>query len=176
MDDPPEMVYRSTIIIPVGNKMVYTDADFDSPGISKVVEFESEYENDIDYAREELYAVEKGESTIEEAYEVIRLFTGIENINEYETENRANDGRYDRRTERGKSQSDTYHNNFLQERIRSANEIIHSVNNENTIESQKASSKDGVFSNSQKEYFKDSVVPWMTRQKWCIVQPALLVP
>lgn len=134
------------IIIPIGNKLVYTDANFDSPGISKVIEIDSEYENDIDYAREELYAVEKGESTIEEAYEVIRLFTGIENINEYKTENRANDGEYDRRTSRGKSQSDSYHNNFLQERIRSANEIIHAVNNENT----KASSQDGVFSNAKK--------------------------
>ena len=133
------------IIVPIGNKLVYTDANFDSPGISRVIEFESDYENDIDYAREELYAVEKGESTIEEAYEVIRLFTGIENINEYKTENRANAGKYDRRTSRGKSQSDSYHNNFLQERIRSANEIIHAVNSENA----KTSSKDDVFSNVQ---------------------------
>jgi len=138
------------IIIPVGDKLVYTDANYDSPGISKIIQIESEYESDIDYAREELYAVEKGESTIEEAYEVIRLFTGIENINEYETENRANDGKYDRRTSRGKSQSDTYHNNFLQERIRTANEIIHSVNNESIAETNKASSQDGVFFDAQK--------------------------
>ena len=142
------------IIIPIGNKLVYTDANYDSPGISKVIEIDSEYEGDIDYAREELYAVEKGESTIEEAYEVIRLFTKVENINEYETENRANDGKYDRRTGRGKGKSDSYHNNFMQERIRSANEIIHSVNNENA----KASSEDGVFFDAQEEYFKDSVV------------------
>lgn len=135
------------IIIPVGNKLVYTDANFDSPGISKIIEIDSDYEYDVDYAREELYAVEKGESTIEEAYEIIRLFTKIENINEYQTENRANAGKYDRRTGRGKSQSDTYHNNFLQERIRSANEIINSVNNERA----KASSKDGVFSNAKKD-------------------------
>ena len=135
------------IIIPVGNKLVYTDANFDSPGIRKIIEIGSDYEYDVDYARKELYAVEKGESTIEEAYEIIRLFTKIEDINEYQTDNRANAGKYDRRTSRGKSQSDTYHNNFLQERIRSANEIINSVNNERS----KASSKDGVFSNTQKD-------------------------
>ena len=145
------------IIIPVGNKLVYTDANYDSPGISKVIEFESEYENDIDMAREEFYAVEKAESTIEEAYELVRLFTKIENINEYETENRANDGKYDRRTSRGKGQSDTFHNNFLQERIRSANEIIHSVNNENINQNGKASSKDGVFFDAQKDGVKYSI-------------------
>lgn len=137
------------IIIPINNKLVYTDANFESVGVSKIIEFESEYESDIDIARKEIYAVEEGESTIEEAYEVIRLFTKIENINEYETENRANYGKYDRRTSRGKSQSDTKHNNFLQERIRSANEIINSVNNENT---DKASSKDGVFFDAPIKY------------------------
>jgi len=139
------------IIIPVNNKLVFTDADMDSPGINKIVEFESEYENDIDYAREEFYAVEKGESTVEEAYEIVRLFTKIENINEYETENRQNDGKYDRRTGRGKGQSDTYHDNFLQERIRRANETINAVNNE------KASSQDGVFFDAKNSNTKYSV-------------------
>ncbi|MGN1083571.1 MAG: hypothetical protein ACI4QX_01090 [Lachnospiraceae bacterium] len=134
------------IIIPINNKLVYTDANMDSPGIRKIVEFESEFESDIDFAREEFYAVEKGESTVEEAYEVARLFTKIENINEYETENRENVGKYDRRTGRGKGQSDTYHDNFLQERIRRANETINSVNNE------KASSQDGKSASGNARY------------------------
>lgn len=134
--------------------MVYTDANFDSVGVSKIIEFESDYENDIDIARKEIYAVEEGESTIEEAYEVIRLFTKIENINEYKTEDRANDGKYDRRTSRGKSQSDIKHNNFLQERIRSANEIINSVNNEN---SEQVSSTDDAFFDAQNDTVKYSI-------------------
>lgn len=142
------------IIIPINNKLVYTDANFDSVGVSKIIEFESDYENDIDIAREEIYAVEEGESTIEEAYEAIRLFTKIENINEYETEDRANDGKYDRRTSRGKSQSDTKHNNFLQERIRSANEIINSVNNEKR---EQVSSADDAFFNAQNDTVKYSI-------------------
>ena len=47
--------------------------------------------------------------------------------------------RYDRRTKRGKGKSDSYHANFMQDRIRCADEIIHSVN------ASKASSKEGVF-------------------------------
>lgn len=40
------------IIIPVNNKLVYTDANYDSPGISKVIEIGSDIENEIDEAKE----------------------------------------------------------------------------------------------------------------------------
>ena len=89
-----------------------------------ICEFDVLCENDIDYAREEIYAVEEGKSTIEDAYDIITLLTGIKNINEYKVENSQDARGYDRRTGRGKSQSDSYYNKFLQDRVGSINEII----------------------------------------------------
>lgn len=131
------------IIIPINNKLVYTDANFDSPGIRKVIEFDSEYEDEIDAARRLIYEAEKSESGISDAYEIIEDIIGYEIIHEYMQKNSSNDKRYDRRTGRGKSQSDSYHANFLQERIRRANEIISSVNQENNVEP--SSEDDGFF-------------------------------
>ncbi len=127
------------IIIPVNNKLVYTDANFDSPGIKKVVEFDTEYEDEMDIARGWIYEAEKNKSEISDAYEIIENIVGNEFIFEYIQKSSESAERYDRRTSRGKSKSDSYHSSFLQERIRRANEIIHSVNNEQT------SSEDGVF-------------------------------
>lgn len=127
------------IIIPVNNKLVYTDANFDSPGISKIIEINSDIENEIDEARSWIYGAEKGEYSLTDAYEFIESIAGNEIINEYKQKSSSNAKGYDRRTGRGKSRSDSYHSSFLQERIRRANEIINSVNNEQT------SSEDGVF-------------------------------
>lgn len=159
---------KGDIIIPVNNKLVYTDANFDSPGISKVIEFNSDVETEIDEARRWIYEAEKGEYTLTDAYEIIEGLTGNEFISEYNQESSESAEKYDRRTSRGKSKSDSYHANFMQDRIRRANEIIHSVNDS------KASSEDGVFfdgkyslsedtngnklSDKQKEYFKDSKI------------------
>lgn len=43
------------IIIPVFNKLVYTDGRYSNPGISKIVEINSEYENEIDEVRRTIY-------------------------------------------------------------------------------------------------------------------------
>ena len=126
------------IIIPIGNKLVYTDANFDSPGIMKVVEFDSEYEDDVDCARGWIYEAEKRESKVGDAYEIIQTFVGYEFIHEYIQRGSEFAEGYDRRTSRGKSQSDSYYANIMQERIRRIREIIKSVNGE-------ASSEDGVF-------------------------------
>ncbi len=161
---------NGNIIIPVNNKLVYTDTNTESVGVSKIIEFDSEFENEIDEARRIIYEVEKRKSEIEDAYEIIEETFGIGFVNESKTKSSKTHGRYDRRTERGKSKSDSYHANFLQERIRSANEIIHSVNNKNA-DNQKVSSNDDAFfgakfsisdtegkqlSKGQQEYFKDS--------------------
>lgn len=127
------------IIIPVNNKLVYTDANFDSPGIRKVIEVDSEYEDEVDIARRLIYESEKGKYSLTDAYEIIEEFIGQEVIHEYNQKGSSNAKGYDRRTGRGKSRSDSYHSSFLQERIRRANEIINSVNKGQT------SSEDGVF-------------------------------
>lgn len=134
------------IIIPVNNKLVYTDGDYDSPGINKVIEFDSDTETEIDEARRLIYGAEKGKYTLTDAYEVIEAFTRDGFINEYSEKGSKSGKRYDRRTGRGKSRSDSYHAGFLQERIGRANEIIGNVNN-----SQEASSEGDVFFDGEKK-------------------------
>lgn len=131
------------IIIPINNKLIYTDANYESPGISKIIEIRSDVENEIDEARSWIYGAEKGEYSLADAYEVIESITGHEVVNEYNQKSSEFAGRYDRRTGRGKSKSDSYHANFMQDRIRRANEIIKSVNDE-------TSSEDGVFFDANK--------------------------
>ena len=131
------------IIIPIDNKLVYTDADYDSPGISRVIEFDSDIETEIDEARGWIYEAEKGKFTLSDAYEIIETITGNEFISEYTQKSSESAEKYDRRTSRGKSQSDSYHSGFMQDRIGRANEIINRVNNE-------ASSEGDAFSNTQK--------------------------
>ena len=134
-----------------------------------IIQLDTEYEDEMDIARSWIYGAEKGEYSITDAYEVIESIAGNEIINEYNQKSSKSAERYDRRTSRGKSQSDSYHSSFMQERIRRANEIIHSVNKEKT------SSEDGVFfdaennvkysiadsdgnqlTKEQQEYFKNS--------------------
>jgi hypothetical protein len=129
------------IIIPVNNKLIYTDANHDSPGIRKVIEFNSEYENKIDDARRMIYEAEKSGSEIGDTFEVIESVYGAGFVSEYNAENGRGNENYDRRTKRGKSQSDSYHASFMQERIRRVNETIGQVNSE----TERASSEDGAF-------------------------------
>lgn len=85
-----------------------------------------------------IFGAESGEYSLTDAYEVIESIAGHELINEYHQKGSESSEGYDRRTSRGKGKSDSYHANILQDRIRRANEIIKSVNDE-------TSSEDGVF-------------------------------
>ena len=116
MKDAPKMVYCST-----------------SPGISKIIEIDSDIGTEIEEARRWIYGAEKGEYSLADAYEIIEGIAGYEIINEYKQKSGESAKGYDRRTSRGKSQSDTYHANFMQERSRRAREIINSVNTEKTM-------------------------------------------
>ena len=119
-----QIASNGDIIIPVNNKLVYTDANIENPGISKVIEFYSEYETEVDVARRKIYEAEKrNESTLEDAYKIIESYYGHGFVNEYTVRNSKKNGRFDRRTERGKSKSDAYHANFMQDRVRRAREI-----------------------------------------------------
>ena len=127
MKDAPKMVYCST-----------------SPGISKIIEIDSDIGTEIEEARRWIYEAEENKSEISNAYEVIETYVGYGCINEYAQKGGESGKGYDRRTSRGKSQSDTYHANFMQERNRRAREIIHSVNAENDVE---RCTKNGVLFN-----------------------------
>ncbi|MDD3369123.1 MAG: hypothetical protein PHP50_09600 [Lachnospiraceae bacterium] len=111
-------------IVPVGNKLVYTDGDFENPGISKIIEFDLDNETDIDYARRIIYAaIKEGKSEIEKSVRIIEKVFGHGVVHRYDGQIDGSVRRYDRRTKRGKSQSNAYHSEFMQDTIRRAREI-----------------------------------------------------
>ena len=96
-------------IVPIENKLVYTDFDKENPGISRIIVFNSNNYTDIDGATEVLYGSEKGKYSNEQARRVIEEVFGEGFINQYYASMFRNTQRYDRPTERGKSRSDAYH-------------------------------------------------------------------
>ena len=111
--------------------MVYTDGNYNNPAISKIIEFFLDYETEIDEARRRVYVAERNQSEIEDAYSIIENTFGQGCVAEVTSYNNRAIKRYDRRTKRGKSKSDTYHCEFLQNRIRNVNEIIRKANGKN---------------------------------------------
>lgn len=142
------------IIIPIGNKLIYTDAKLGDVGISKIIEFVSEYEDDIDRARRIIYDFEKGKSEIEDAYETIENYFGDGFVTEYSTGTVQKNERFDRRTKRGKSKSDAYHSNFRKATIEKARRIAGFVENDKQYSDR--DSEGTQLSPEQVEYFKDS--------------------
>ena len=63
-------------IFEIENKLVYTDGDFEKPTISKVIEFDSEYESDIAFAKELILNEERTQSEIADAFQLIEEMYG----------------------------------------------------------------------------------------------------
>jgi len=93
--------------------VVNIDANYDSSSIRKVIEFNSDIETEIDEARSWIYGVEKGEYSLTDAYETIEIIAGKEFVNEYNQKSSEFTEGYARRTSRRKSESDSYHDDFL---------------------------------------------------------------
>lgn len=70
-------------IFAINNKLVYTDANFDAPGISKIIAVKSEFANDFELVKEYIYDYEKGESGYEETSGIIEAIFSKEGVVTY---------------------------------------------------------------------------------------------
>ena len=86
-------------ILDINNKLIYTDGNYDYPEISKVISFESEYEDDTLYAKELIYNEERSQSEIDNALETIEELFGQGFISIRATEDNST---YEREVRRGK--------------------------------------------------------------------------
>lgn len=109
---------ENDIIIPVDNKLIYTDGNYENPGIRKIIEFHSKFEDEIDEARRQIYDFEKRKSSIEEAYNTIEGYLGQGFVSGYAFDGGSKTKGFDRPSERRKSLSDTYHTKREQNRRR----------------------------------------------------------
>ncbi len=71
-----KMSNEGEYIFSVGNKLIYSDADYDNPNISKVITFNTENENLIDFARECIYDYEQQGFNLQDAIEIIEIMYG----------------------------------------------------------------------------------------------------
>ena len=58
-------------IFAINNKLVYTDANFDAPGISKIIVVDSLFADKFEDAKEIIYDYEKGRSSFQKAAQII---------------------------------------------------------------------------------------------------------
>ncbi len=71
-----QMSFDGEYIFDIENKLIYTDGNYSYPTITKVISFDSEYENDILLAKELILNEEGTQSGIDDAIEVIEMLYG----------------------------------------------------------------------------------------------------
>ncbi len=74
--DNCDMSADGEYILDINNKLIYTDADHKFPEISKVISFDSEYEDDIYLAKEMLLNEERAQSSVDIALQTIEIMYG----------------------------------------------------------------------------------------------------
>lgn len=70
-------------MLPIENKIVFTDGNYDAPEIIKIVEFMSDSETNISNARRLIYRAEKGESSYEETRQILEDLFGYGFVYQY---------------------------------------------------------------------------------------------
>ena len=70
-------------IIQTDNKLIYTNGKHSNPDISKIIEFNSNYETEIDEMRRKIYEAEKGKSGIKMACRIIERAFGQGSVVEH---------------------------------------------------------------------------------------------
>ena len=147
-------------IVPIENKLVYTDFNKVDPGISKIVVFNTEDYSEIDAMSSLLLEAEKGVYDYEQAWRNAKIICGEEALNEYNNSMFGNAYRYERQFERGKSRSDNYHSekqrfrtdiHFENEKEKS--NIRHSLAIDTHMDTEGRK-----LSEAQQEFFKDEHV------------------
>ncbi len=84
-------------MLPIGNKIVFTDGNYDLPYVREVIEVLTEYQTEFEDIKRCIYSVEKGESTKHETARIIRQMYGEGIVVSYNSRNNGVYGWEDRR-------------------------------------------------------------------------------
>ncbi len=137
-------------IIPIENKIVFTNGDFDTPYISRIVEVVVETQTRFDRAKEIIYDVETGRQGIREAGQIIKNVFGDGAVLQYKS---GVDGVYGwaDRKKKGRNRR-TAINNYINQQYRKRN-ASKSGSNQSIIPSAKRESS---ISEEASEYILDT--------------------
>lgn len=136
-------------MLPIGNKIVFTDGNYDSPYVREIVEVLTEYEDNFQKIRERIFNVEKGKSSKQDEVRIINQMFGAGCIISYNSGNNGVYGWEDGKR-KGKSRS-TVIRNHLNKQLRRRNDSKSKKTQINEIAPiNEASSKDGVFFDGEK--------------------------
>ncbi len=143
---------RGEYMIPIGNKIIFTDGNYESPYIREIVEVLTEHQTRFDDIRECIFSVEKGRSDRYATARYVQNTFGEGRIVSYTSRN---NGVYE--WENGKRKGKTRRTvvrNYLNKRYRTGND---KQSQETQIKEiapiKETSSKAGVFSNGEKTKF-----------------------
>lgn len=132
-------------MIPVENKIIFTDGNYDSPYVREIVEVLTECEDEFQKVRERIFNVEKGKSSKQDEVRIINQMFGAGCIISYNSGNNGVYGWEDGRR-KGKTRSSTIRNH-LNKQHRGRNDRTSKETQINEIAPIKeTSSEDGVFS------------------------------
>lgn len=63
-------------MLPIANKIVFTDGDYDAPQISEIIEILTEYQTEYNKVKEIIFDAEKGKSSKQDAVQIVRQMFG----------------------------------------------------------------------------------------------------
>lgn len=70
-------------MLPIGNKIIFTDGNYESPYIREIIEILTEYQTEFEFVKERIFDVEKGKSTKQDAVQTIKQVFGDEFVITY---------------------------------------------------------------------------------------------
>lgn len=140
---------RGEYMLPIGNKIVFTDGNYDSPYIREIVEVLTDDATEFEVVKESITGVEKGKYEKSEKVRVLKALYGDGFVVSYRS---GNDGVYE--WENGKRKGSTRRavvGNYLNERYGIGNDNQSAKTRiNNTSQTKKASSSDGAFFDDEK--------------------------
>lgn len=135
---------RDEYMLPIGNKIVFTDGNYESPYIREIVEVLTDLQTEFEKIKERIFNVEKGEYEKQDAVRTIKQVFGDEIVVTYRSGNNGVYG-WQNGKRKGKTRR-TVVRNYLNKQHRAGNDKQGKEAQINDIAPVKeTSSKDGVF-------------------------------
>ena len=139
---------RDEYMIPIENKIVFTDGSYESPYVREIIEVLTEYQTEFEQIRERIFNVEKGKSEKQDEVRTIKQVFGDGIVITYRSGNNGVYG-WQNGKRKGKTRR-TVVRNYLNKQYRTGNDKQSQETQINEIAPTKeTSSKDGVFSNGK---------------------------
>lgn len=140
---------RGEYMLPIGNKIIFTDGNYESPYIREIVEVLTEYQTEFEIVKERIFDVEKGKSAKQDAVRTFEKVFGDEFVITYRSGDNGVYG-WQNGKRKGKTRR-TVVRNYLNKQYGRGNDNQSRETQINDIALVKeTSSKDGVFFDGEK--------------------------